>query len=414
MNTTVTGLACPACASTQSFPLGFWDHIPMSVMGLPWREQDALEMGRHVLDVRRCAPCGHVYNARFDYTEVPYEDGSNLVYNRGHFWQVYQRELREHWIETFDLRDGCVVEVGAGEGRFLEAFGEAGNRCVAWEPGPDAERCRERGLEARREYFRGEHVVEVRPTAIVCRHVIEHLDDPGVLLRDIRRGCVEAGIRPYFLAEVPCIEKALEQNRIHDFLYEHVSNFTERSFRTLFERNGWRVLEVRTGYDGEVVSLAAVPRLRKTLRQDSTPVAGDAISEEFEQPSARFQRSVDRQVRAVRGRLLRWVGAGERVAMWGGTGKGAAMMNLFGIERAWLPRVVDSDLRKVGAFVPGTGQAIAAPQSLIDEPVDRILITTPWRARDIEHEIREVHGLTASLHVVHRGRIVELTPELEL
>jgi len=42
------------------------------------------------------------------------------------------------------------------------------------------------------------------------------------------------------------------------------------------------------------------------------------------------------------------------------------------------------------------------------------VISSPWRARDIEYEAREQHGIEAELWVYHRGRLIPLTPELEL
>jgi hypothetical protein len=84
-------------------------------------------------------------------------------------------------------------------------------------------------------------------------------------------------------------------------------------------------------------------------------------------------------------------------------------MNMFGLDAELAPLVVDSDPRKVGHFVPGTGQRIEGPAALAREPADVILICTNWRARDIEHEIRAVHGLDADLYVCvdHDVRVLE-------
>lgn len=411
MPTTATSLPCLACGSRRSLLLGRWEEMPLSVLGLPRTRSDALAMGRHVLDVRRCTACGHVWNGRFDYDSVPYRDGSNLMFNRGHFWRQHQREVARRWIERFELRGRCVVEIGAGEGRFLAHFQRAGNRCIAWEPGPDAERCALLGLETRRATFAGEEAAETRPDAIICRHVLEHLPDPRAFLSDIRRGCLSSGAGALFLAEVPRIERALEQHRLNDFLYEHVSHFTDHSLRVLFERAGWRVLEVRRGYGDEVLTLAARPRRR---RDRSRPVGSAPDPAGLREASRRFRRSVDRQIRRVRAVLDRWAQQGRRVAIWGATGKGTALMNIFGIGAERVPLVVDSDPRKVGAYVPGTGQRIESPREILERRVDAIVISSPWRARDIEYEAREQHGIEAELWVYHRGRLIPLTPELEL
>jgi len=44
----------------------------------------------------------------------------------------------------------------------------------------------------------------------------------------------------------------------------------------------------------------------------------------------------------------------------------------------------------VGRHVPGTGQEIESVDTLLDDPVDVIVITTRWRAADIYTEIKSM------------------------
>jgi SAM-dependent methyltransferase len=396
-----TSNPCLACRSNFNERLADWSDMPLSVLGLPKTQVEALGMTGFVLDVRQCSSCGHVFHAEFDYKQVPYRDSSNLVYNEGASWKAYQDELAAEWISTFGLRGKRVVEIGCGEGLFLERLARADNHCIGFEPGSDAARARARGIECYAEYFKGTRLHDLDVDAVVCRHVIEHLAAPIDFLEEISIACREASIAPLFLAEVPCIEKAIEQNRINDFLYEHVSNFTRRSLQVLFERAGFEVLDVRTRFNDEVVTIAARPKL-------------DARHHQLRSLASQYRCNVDAQIARARVTLEGWRAAGERVALWGGTGKGAALINMVGITPDLADLVVDSDERKVGSFVPGTGQEIRSPRELAGHAPERILICTNWRARDIEREIREVHGLETDLFVLHRHAIVPLTADLEL
>ncbi|HIG12805.1 MAG TPA: methyltransferase domain-containing protein [Planctomycetes bacterium] len=401
---------CLACGSDKNYQLGHWQEMPLSVINLPRTQAAAKSAPTFELDVRRCGNCGHVFHTRFDPDAVQYKDASNLVFNNGHGWQQYQKELAQRWFKEWNLEGKLVVEVGAGDGEFLDRFRQLGAEVLAFEPGPDAEACSRLGLRVKQNYFGAGEVAHFSPAAIICRHVIEHMADPAEFLREIRLGAVATEQAPVFLAEVPRIDKALEHHRINDFLYEHVSHFTEHSFRVLFEEAGWDVLAMESGYGDEVVNLAARPRSRCSLRVEEPTSHLKSVAES----SRRFSESVDTHVHELRERLADWQAAGRTVALWGGTGKGAALINMCGLNADKAPLVIDSDPRKQGAFVPGTAQVIRGPGACEESGVDVILICTQWRARDIEHEIRQRLGLEAELFVVHRGRIAELTPQLEI
>ena len=397
----LTGEACLACKSVYNYPLARWDRMPLSILGLPRTKSEALTTREFVMDVRQCASCGHVFHTEFSREHVPYREGSNMVYNQGDSWSAYQDALAEEWAERYDLNGSTVVEIGCGEGLFIQRLLGRGNRCIGFEPGPDADKLEAKGIEAYREYFQGARLFELRPEAILCRHVIEHLAAPIDFLEDLAIACREADLFPVVLAETPLIEKALRHHRINDFQYEHVSYFTMSSMRTLFERAGFEVLELTPRFGDEVVTIAARPKPDTTqrLRREG---------------ALAFHASVQGQVAKVRATLRAWRDGGEAVAIWGGTGRGMALMNMFGVDAELVPFVFDSDLRKAGGFVPGTGQEILAPSALATKPMDRILITSSWRARDIEHELRSEHGSKARLYVYHEERLCELTPELEL
>lgn len=397
----VTKDACLACKSVFNYPIARWDKMPLSVLGLPRTEQEALHTRRLVMDVRQCANCSHIFHTEFDYDHIPYQAGSNMTYNEGSCWKSYQDEVAAEWAADYDLRNKTIIEIGCAEGLWLERMAKFGNRCIGFEPGPDAERARSRGAEVFAEYFQGSRLFEIKPDAIICRHVLEHLAAPSDMLEDIAMACAEIEIQPLFFAEVPLIEKAMDQNRVNDFQYEHVSCFTRKSLRVMFERSGFEVIDLRGRFGDEVVTIVARPRLNP--RQKAERLG-----------AATFNHSVRHQIDNVQATLRMWKSQGLTYALWGGTGRGAAFMNMFGITPSLAPIVIDSDPRKEGGFVPGIGQQIQAPEYLQQHPVDRILICTNWRARDIENEVRQVHGLQTELLVYLNETIQTLTADLKL
>ncbi len=99
--------------------------------------------------------------------------------------------------------------------------------------------------------------------------------------------------------------------------------------------------------------------------------------------------------------------SGDRVAIWGGTGKAAAFIHQFGADAARFPLVVDSDPDKAGTFVPGTGQEIVFRDVLRTSPVDVVIIPTQWRAKDIVAEMEREGIRPLKVLIEHGGQLVD-------
>ncbi|MBN1910349.1 MAG: methyltransferase domain-containing protein [Pirellulales bacterium] len=370
--------ACPACGYRILHPVYRSEPQPLAALNLPRSREAAREALRYPMDFQACGFCGHVFNRQFDYYQVPYEDDSNLMYNRGRGWQGHLDQLIDVLVEGYDVAGKTLVDIGCGDGLFLKRLldRDLGCRCIGFEPGVEAHNARRNGLTVHKDYFHAQRDLQrIRPDVVVCRHVIEHLSRPRELVESIAYWGNRYELFPLFVAEVPRIEKAIQQGRVSDFLYEHVSNFTDFSLKNMFETAGYEVLEQEPCYDGEVIVLIGRPK--RLPRIETTWRASEG-----------FRRRVDAQHARVTEQLAALRQAGRSVAFWGGTGKGAAFLNAFGVDAETFPVVVDSDEQKVGRFVPGTGQEIRPPDWLRQNPVDVIVITTRWRARDIFDEIQ--------------------------
>jgi hypothetical protein len=139
----------------------------------------------------------------------------------------------------------------------------------------------------------------------------------------------------------------------------------------MFESAGWRTYSTSLAYNDEVVTWIG-----------DTRGAGGVP----EPPNAEaFRNSVWETRTNVMSTLCYNRHHGYSTAYWGGTGKGAAFLNAYQITDS---PVVDSDPNKFGLYVPGTGQKIESPETLIENPTRIITITTRWRAADIYAEIQ--------------------------
>jgi hypothetical protein len=379
---------CIACGSHLLEPFYNPEPQPLTALNLPRTAEEAIGGLHYPLNFHRCRRCGHIFNVDFDVAMVPYADDSNLMYNNGTGWKKHMQEVVRYMREYHRLSNMTIIDIGAGDGVFLEALQALGanNRCIAFEPGVDHRSCEAVDLETYADYFiPARDIPRFHPGALTCRHVLEHMENPREFVADLAYHAKD--VRPLLLAEVPCIDKALKTGRFGDYLYEHVSHFTERSFVEMFESSGWLTSQCRKMYNDEVLVWVGKPDRHAFAPQ---PVKPD--------PS---------NVAALLDFLLndrpKW-----SVAFWGGTGKGAAFLNACNVMGH---RVIDSDVRKAGRYVPGTGQRIEAASSLLVEPVDTVVITTRWRAADIYKEIKRDYPCVKEVYVIDNDAIRQYTED---
>ncbi|MDY0166015.1 MAG: class I SAM-dependent methyltransferase [Thermoguttaceae bacterium] len=389
------GRRCPACAHTVAMPFFDAGTQPLATLAFPETRDEAVSLPRFRLRFVRCVDCGHVYNPEFDYDQVPYAKHPNKMFNLGTIWRDHLRQVEQLILDAVPPRP-CVVEIGCGDGHLLRALAEArpAGRYVGFDPNSKVD-TGDGAIEARAELFLARrHLEELKPQMIVARHVLEHLVDPLALLEEIAfaASCLRRPTRLF--VEVPCVDLAIESCRTADFFYEHNSHFTSHSLRRMLERCGASIELLEKGYGGEVAYAVAempVPAHQREIGRQAL-----AFAEHSKEASYTLAAQLDAISRS-----------GRRVAIWGGTGKAAALINQCNMDVERFPLVVDSDRQKAGTFVPGTGQRIQFRDVLIEQPADLIIIATQWRAADIVLEMQQM-GIGAELVLIeHRGRLID-------
>ncbi len=386
---------CPACGHHVAMSFYEGGRRPLATLQWPKSVHDAESMERLPLTFVRCIDCGHVYNADFDYSRVPYSDKPNLMFNKGSLWSEHLERVRELILEC--LPDSpTVVEIGCGEGHLLRALARAcpRGRFIGFDPNAAID-VGDGAVEARTMLFNpAVHLAECRPDLIVSRHVLEHLMNPLGFVQALSFAASWENIATRLFIEVPCIDHVFALGRTSDFYYEHNSHFTSESLKRLLLRCATDVEMIGTGYNGEVVyGLATFHR-----QESQVAFARDAL--DFR------RRAVDAVARARR-ELDQLAADGKCIALWGGTGKGAAWINQLELDRHRFPLVVDSDPDKRGTFVPGTGQEIRLSDELRQHPVEVIVIATPWRAADIVLEIERKGIHYERILLEHAGRLCD-------
>lgn len=393
MNPTLFAAHCPACGHNVAAP--FFDGGLQTLATLAWPASmiEAQALPRHPLDFVQCPACSHVYNRAFEYAAIPYQNNPNRMFNKGEGWRGHLADTRDALLSQLPANP-VLVEIGCGEGHFIRGLAESssGGRFVGFDPNASPETGQ--GVEFYPRLFDPFADMEIfLPDAVVIRHVLEHLTEPAVFLESLAWSANALGKPCWLFAEVPCIDRVFETDRLADFFYEHVSHFTTLSFQTLMSRSG-TVKTLAHGYDGEVVYALVRLGVQEEKRQRAMQSAVFAA------------RTVSNRL-VISRQLDELFSGGKRVAIWGGTGKAAAFIHHFGADASRFPLVVDSDPDKTGTFVPGTGQQIQFRDVLKSIQPDVVIIPTQWRARDIIAEMKRKDIHTDLVLIEHNGLLVD-------
>jgi hypothetical protein len=387
-------MSCIVCGNDLLLKLSNIADQPLAALNLPKTADAAHEALRFPMDFHLCAFCGHVFNTAFNYAPIPYAEDSNLMFNSGALWQGHMQILVDKLVKNKHIwGDAPAIDIGCGDGQFFSKLKQSMPEaiCFGYEPGIDADKIQD--FPVIRDFFIPQRDLRLhRPKLLVCRHVVEHLDKPRVLLSEIAYWCGVYELAPIVVIEVPCFDNSLIMGRMTDFLYEHVSNFTSTSFKTLFTLCGYSELEVNRYYGNEVLAGFFVP--------NKSPYSTyNEVAQNFCNQANTSQATISLQ-------LERHSKEGQ-IIFWGGTGKGAAFLNMYGIHSSKYPFVVDSDANKVGRFVPGMGQEIRKPEEFIGRDNLSIVVTTPWRAYDIMLDIERRGIAYKKLLVLKEGELCE-------
>lgn len=357
---------CPVCTSRATEVFLTRRGVPVHQNLLYATEAAARGAKRGDLEITVCRDCGFVFNAAFDLALLDYSEDYDNNQTCSPSFNAYVDGLVGHVVDARGVRGRTIVEVGCGKGYFIRRLvaADEGNRGFGFDPsyvGPLEDFHGRLHFEQR---FYSRDVQHVRPDAVVCRHVIEHVPDPAALVTSVREAIGDAPARAFF--ETPCVEWILRNEVIWDFFYEHCSLFSPASFRVLFERSGFEDVDVHHVFEGQYLWLeaAAGRATDRLVPNDTATLAAKYAAVE----SARLGQWHER-VETLRAR--------GNVAIWGAGAKGVTFANLIDPGRERIDCLVDLNPNKQQHFVPVTAHPIVDYRELPARGVTTAILMNP-------------------------------------
>lgn len=386
--------SCPSCHSESVSIFYEVEQIPVNSVLLLSTKEEALNFPTGRIALGFCNACGFVSNLAFDAKLAEYSARYESTQSYSPTFNKFAQNLAQRLIDQYDLHGKSIIEIGCGQGEFLELLcGQGGNQGIGFDPAYIAGRNGDQGGQLRFiSDFYSEKYAEYDADFVCCKMTLEHISDTHKFVSTVRRSLQERTETVVFF-QIPNLNYILRDNAFWDVYYEHCSYFSPGSLARLFRSTDFRVLNLGTAYDDQYLMIEASPGA-------SQGHAGTMLPEEDDMTALRagveaFAADTEARLRHWRETLATWEQAGERVVLWGGGSKAVSFLTTLGI-REQIEYAVDINPRKHGTFLPKTGQQVVAPEFLQEYKPDRVIVMNPIYCQEIQETLNTL-GVPAQL-----------------
>jgi SAM-dependent methyltransferase len=372
---------CRSCGGERITPVLSLGTVPiadrlLTTQNMEWRDMSA------PLTLAFCADCSLVQiletiapEVLFD-SEYPYFSSTSstlLEHSRKNALQLIERKS----LDSSSL----VIELASNDGYMLRNFAERGIPVLGIDPAPEpAAAARALGIATIVEFFGkqlGKSLAAAGRSAdvLIANNVLAHVADLNGFVSGIAAVLKDDGIA---VIEVPYIADLISHCEFDTIYHQHLCYFSASALDALFRRHGLYLNEVqRLSIHGGSLRLfvgkvddvhRSVTDLLDRERNDKLDRIG---------PYLAFAQRVERLKERLVSLLANLKASGKRIAAYGAAAKGTTLLGACGFGSETIDYVVDRNPYKQGRFLPGNRLPIYAPERLVEDRPDYVLLL-PW------------------------------------
>ncbi len=389
---------CPQCHSDNTQIIFSYKDVPVLCCQLWPDTTEARKAPLGDMDLLLCKNCGLIINSAFDENLMKYTAGYDNALHFSPRFREYAEELGARLVRDYDLKDKKIAEIGCGDGYFMDLMVRHGAASgVGFDPSikgmedKTTEFTTSGKVQIITEYFRTDHLPH-EFDAITCRHVLEHLPDPGAFLRDVRKTIGDKDCILYF--EVPNAQWLLESHSIWDVIYEHITYWTAPAIRTLFLRAGFEPVSITTGYNDQFLRIEARPG-----KGDPDAVPTSQEIEALTKTSNEFTAAATGQVEKWETRLKDLAAKGQKAVVWGAGAKGITFISVLDHIEESVAALVDISYRKRGKYAPKLAVPVVHVDDMKEVNPALVLIANEIYYDEIKQTLADI-GLTPEFDVI--------------
>ena len=378
-------LACRACGFNNLSPVFDFGDMPLA---------DKLETVPDSTSAAPRVPLSVLYCSRCSLSQLSVSVSPELLFDSSYpYYSSVSPALQRHFAESaqsiiskFGIGYGnLVVEAASNDGYMLRHFQAAGARVIGFDPasGP-ASVARNAGIDTRIRFFGPEVARELassgeRADVFLANNVLAHVPDLTGFVAAIAEVLKSDGVA---IIEVPYLADMVEGGEFDTIYHQHLCYFTLTSLEKLFATAGMRLESVeRTGVHGGSLRLFAV---HGSGSGDSTRRLV-AVEQQNGWHELAFADRIGDAANTVRHGLVTLTGelkaTGHTICGYGAAAKAATLLAWCGLDNDSISFVSDLNSRKHGKFMPGTDLEICAPERILEQQPDHVLILA-WNFAD--------------------------------
>lgn len=376
---------CRSCGSTDLELVLDLGNSPLADRLLTQQELGAPEAS-YPLQLLFCHDCGL---AQIGYTVPPAE----LFCNDYPYFSSVSDALQAHTIanvhEIIQRRglgpEHRVIELASNDGYLLKHYKAKGIQVLGIDPAePPAKAALAIGVDTIIDFFTVDLAASLASKGttadvIHANNVLAHVADTNGFVAGIAKLLKRTGVA---VLEFPYVRDLVDHCEFDTIYHQHLCYFSVASVDALFRRHGLYLNDIRR-----------IPIHGGSLRLFVEPVENvqasvRALLEEERAiglNTVGYYKDFGARVGALKQALLdtmqKLKDGGGRIAGYGAPAKGCTLVNYFGIDTSLVPYTVDRNRFKHGRYMPGTRQPIYAPEKLLEDKPDYVLLL-PWNFAD--------------------------------
>jgi SAM-dependent methyltransferase len=376
---------CRSCGGDRISPVLSLGTVPiadrlLTAENMAWRDMSA------PLTLAFCETCSLVQILETIAPEVLFDSEYPYFSSTSTTLLEHSRRNALDLIERKDLnRSSLVIELASNDGYMLRNFAERGIPVLGIDPAPEpAAAAQALGISTIVDFFGkrlGESLAGSGRSAdvLIANNVLAHVADLNGFVAGIAAVLKEDGIA---VIEAPYVADLIRHCEFDTIYHQHLCYFSASSLDVLFRRHGLYLNEVqRLSIHGG--SLRLFVGKNDAVHRSVTDLLDWERSEKLDRigPYLAFAQRVELLKKRLISLLAGLKANGKRIAAYGAAAKGTTLLGACGFGNETIEYVVDRNPYKQGRFLPGNRLPIYAPERLIEDHPDYVLLL-PWNFAD--------------------------------